>query len=147
LKVKGNTRESDSRIWKRTKDLEPIETSLTTHPWLEGEVDRRKEKREEALLAQSASRRGAAQGKPIPRKQGTRKETSWVGTRTHILMCALWDQKRETIRPVDWLTEKRRRKVKLRTEEEAVNFITWKRPQMITGWARGVNLPSVLQNR
>ena len=62
-------------------------------------------------------------------------------------MCALWDQKRETIRPVDWLTEKRRRKVKLRTEEEAVNFITWKRPQMITGWARGVNLPSVLQNR
>jgi len=48
--------------------------------------------------------------------------------------------------PAEWLTDKRR-KLKLRTGEEAVDFITWKRPKMVTEWARNVNLPNVLQRR
>ena len=60
IRVKGNTIEGDIRIWERTKDIEPIETPLTTHTWLEGEVDRRKEeRRKQALLALVPRMRGA----------------------------------------------------------------------------------------
>ena len=67
-------------------------------------------------------------------------------TRAHIFTCVLQDKKWENTRPMDRLTDKRIRKLKLRTED-AINFITWKRPRMVTYWARSVNLLNVLQKR
>lgn len=81
LKVKGNTREGGSRIWERTKGIEPIETPLTTYAWLEGEVDRRKEeRRKKPLLALLPRTRGP--GKADTKE--TRKETGWIGACTHV---------------------------------------------------------------
>ena len=78
LRVKSNTRESDSRIWERTKEQTPIEIPLTTQAWLEGEVDRRKEeRRREALRGLLGKRSGAVQGKPTLRKLG-RRLAGWV---------------------------------------------------------------------
>ena len=81
LRVRTSTRESDSRLWGRAKDITPAIPPWTTHAWLEREmVGEEKQDGEGHSLKcyQSGRKRGEANPK------GTREEISWMSVGTQV---------------------------------------------------------------
>jgi len=68
-------------------------------------------------------------------------------TRKHVMECSLEDQEQSVKGPRAWLTDKGRRKRKLRTKEEELNFMVWNRPKVVIDWARKVGIPRELEKR